>query len=90
MSGLHTFTVSGTGVFPHALMAAEGCRPVSQAALSAVSATGYRRVELEGPLPPHAQRWADAGWIVRNFDIELPPTPGSGDDEADELPKDKS
>jgi len=69
---LYPFTVVGAGAFPAELMELEGCRPSTPQAAAAIEASGFRRVDLESDAPPNHVKWADAGWMVRNLDIELP------------------
>ena len=74
----YSFTVVGSGEFPHAALELEGAWPATMHDSEKIAAAGERRIELIGPASPDVGRWNAAGWMVR--DIRSNPAQAAGDE----------
>ena len=68
------FEITGNGVFPHRLLAEQGCFPKEeQDSIKAFERSGFKRtITLRSVSAPKPDLWRTQGWMVRVISNNIP------------------
>ena len=71
----HFFEITGSGMFPHRLLAEQRCFPEEESdAIKAFERSGFNRtIKLKSIVAPNPDLWRSYGWMVRLTSNNIPP-----------------